>query len=79
MDGVCYSPDGKMIATGGKRLKIWDADTGELLKTFQVGVWCLAWTSRIAKHLSLEDAEMDTKTEGLYWTRGETQGCKCAE
>jgi WD40 repeat protein len=45
MDGVCYSPDGKMIATGGKRLKIWDADTSKLLKTLQVRVWCLAWTS----------------------------------
>jgi len=32
---VCYSPNGKMIATGGKDLKIWDANSGELLKTFK--------------------------------------------
>ncbi|KAG2343925.1 hypothetical protein BDR05DRAFT_279675 [Suillus weaverae] len=30
---VCYSPDGKMVATGMMGLKIWDATTGELLKT----------------------------------------------
>jgi hypothetical protein len=44
---VCYSPDGKMIATGGFWLKIWDANTGELLKTMVnvIGVMCLTWTS----------------------------------
>ncbi|KAG1816731.1 uncharacterized protein BJ212DRAFT_1576922 [Suillus subaureus] len=36
MEGVCYSPDAKMIATGGKWLKIWDANTGELLKKFHL-------------------------------------------
>ncbi|KAG1740572.1 quinon protein alcohol dehydrogenase-like superfamily [Suillus lakei] len=41
---VCYSPDGKMIATGGD-LKIWDASTGKLLKTFKGACACLAWTS----------------------------------
>ncbi|KAG2741913.1 WD40 repeat-like protein [Suillus brevipes Sb2] len=46
---VCYSPDidAKMIATGGNTngLQIWNAESGELLKTFE-GVFCtcLAWT-----------------------------------
>jgi WD40 repeat protein len=42
---ICYSPDAKMIATGGNRLKIWDANTGESLKTFDGVFMCLAWTS----------------------------------
>ncbi|KAG2051102.1 WD40 repeat-like protein [Suillus hirtellus] len=42
---VCYSPDGKVIATAGDDgLKIWDASTGKLLKTLQCHFWCLAWT-----------------------------------
>jgi WD40 repeat protein len=48
MNAVCYSPDANMIATGGyTMLKIWDANTGELLKTLnaEVNVTCLAWTS----------------------------------
>ncbi|KAG2135351.1 WD40-repeat-containing domain protein [Suillus bovinus] len=32
---VCYSPDGKIIAATGDGLKIWDASSGELLKTLQ--------------------------------------------
>ncbi|KAG1798365.1 Quino protein amine dehydrogenase [Suillus variegatus] len=45
---LCYSPDGKVIATtGDDGLKIWDANTGKLLKTLQCPshFWCLAWTS----------------------------------
>jgi WD40 repeat protein len=43
---VCYSPDAKMIATTWMGLKIWDANSGELLKTLIEGVFsCLAWTS----------------------------------
>lgn len=42
---VCYSPDGTMIATSGLRLKIWDANTGELLKTIEGKVLRIAWTS----------------------------------
>ncbi|KAG0701014.1 WD40-repeat-containing domain protein [Suillus ampliporus] len=42
---VCYSPDGKMIATGGGAcLEIWDANTGKLFTTIREGGWCLAWT-----------------------------------
>ncbi|KAG2051113.1 WD40 repeat-like protein [Suillus hirtellus] len=40
-----YSPDGKMIATTGEWLEIWDGNTGELLKTFESDFGCLAWTS----------------------------------
>ncbi|OAX38453.1 WD40 repeat-like protein [Rhizopogon vinicolor AM-OR11-026] len=44
-----YSHDITKIATGGKKdgIKIWDANTGELLSTIehQETVWCLAWTS----------------------------------
>lgn len=43
---VCYSPDGKMIATGGSMgLKVWDANTGKLLKTLEEGFMSLTWTS----------------------------------
>jgi len=44
---IFYSPDGKMIATGGFWLKIWDANTGELFKTMfdVIGIMCLTWTS----------------------------------
>ncbi|KAG2051114.1 WD40 repeat-like protein [Suillus hirtellus] len=44
-----YSPDGKMIATTGKCLEIWDANTGKLLKTLisegAGDLRCLAWSS----------------------------------
>ncbi|KAJ8589382.1 WD40 repeat-like protein [Rhizopogon salebrosus TDB-379] len=50
---VIYSPDTTMIATGGHKreeeyLKIWDANTGELvanLKGDTGTVYCLAWTA----------------------------------
>ncbi|KAG2051100.1 WD40 repeat-like protein [Suillus hirtellus] len=46
---VCYSPDRKMIATAGDWLKIWDGNTGKLLKTliFEGDLRCLqlAWSS----------------------------------
>ncbi|KAG1816880.1 quinon protein alcohol dehydrogenase-like superfamily [Suillus subaureus] len=42
---VSYSPDGTMLATNGHQLKIWDANTGELLKTIEGKVWRMAWTS----------------------------------
>jgi WD40 repeat protein len=44
---VCYSPDAKMIAAGGISLKIWDANSGKLLKTFigSLPTSSLAWTS----------------------------------
>jgi WD40 repeat protein len=48
INAVCYSPDANMIATGGYTvLKIWDGNTGQLLKTLnaEVNVTCLAWTS----------------------------------
>ncbi|KAG2051081.1 tricorn protease domain 2-containing protein [Suillus hirtellus] len=49
MNAVCYSPEANMIATGGYTvLKIWDANTGELLKILDAGsglIWWLAWTS----------------------------------
>jgi WD40 repeat protein len=45
---VCYSPDGKMIATGGESgLHVWDANTGKLLKPSDgsyLYVSSLAWT-----------------------------------
>jgi WD40 repeat protein len=45
LHAVCYSPDGNIIATGGDDLRIWDADTGQLLKTLEGGATCLTWTS----------------------------------
>jgi len=49
-----YSPDETMIASGGsgwkdgKKIKIWDAKTLELVATLEEpkgSVWCLAWTN----------------------------------
>jgi WD40 repeat protein len=40
---ICYSPDAKMIATGGNGLKIWDANNGESLKSFEGVFMCLVW------------------------------------
>ncbi|KAG2745712.1 WD40 repeat-like protein [Suillus brevipes Sb2] len=65
---VCYSPDAKMIATaGGINLKIWDANSGKLLKTFE-GVFfpCLAWSSD-GKTLIGGRSKFDTAT----WTKVE--------
>jgi WD40 repeat protein len=49
---VSYSPEAKMIATGGYNkngIKIWDAKTGKLLSTIKLDrrrtAWSLAWTS----------------------------------
>ncbi|KAG1790457.1 quinon protein alcohol dehydrogenase-like superfamily [Suillus plorans] len=44
--GVRYSTDGKMISTGGNMLRVWDANTGEQLKTLEFGIVAdMAWTS----------------------------------
>jgi WD40 repeat protein len=61
---VCYSPDAKMIATGGNGLKIWDANSGESLKTFEGAFSCLAWTSD-GKTLSAGRSKFDT----AMWTK----------
>jgi WD40 repeat protein len=60
---VCYSPDANMIATSGDRLKIWDANSGESLKSFEVHSTCLAWTSD-GKTLISGRSKIDTAT----WT-----------
>jgi len=57
VNAVVYSPDMKMIATGGQNengVKIWDATTGELLSTLKHEhlVFCLAWTSDQKKLIS---------------------------
>ncbi|KAG1840602.1 WD40-repeat-containing domain protein [Suillus subalutaceus] len=53
---VIYSPDATKIATGGwddDAVKIWNAKTGELLKTLEHNaVWSLAWTSDGKKLIS---------------------------
>jgi WD40 repeat protein len=67
---VCYSPDidAKMIATGGNTngLQIWNAESGELLKTFRGVFACLAWTSD-GKTLIAGGLKIDTAT----WTKVE--------
>lgn len=66
---VCYSPDAKMIATGGNNLKIWNGNTGELLKTLdpEGRCTCLAWTSNgktlIAGGFNLRKFDTATWTE----------------
>lgn len=32
---IAYSPDGKMLATGGRRIQLWNAKTGEKIQTFE--------------------------------------------
>jgi WD40 repeat protein len=72
VQAVCYSPDidAKMIATGGnsydRGLQIWNADSGELLKTFRGVFACLAWTSD-GKTLIAGASKIDTAT----WTKVE--------
>ena len=69
---VAFSPDGKRLLTGGldTRVKLWDVDTGELLKSFSVhsfavaGVcWINAGTSFIssdqAGYVRITDIESD--------------------
>jgi WD40 repeat protein len=67
---VCYSPDAKMIATAGYTyrggLKIWDANSGKLLRTFKGVFSCLAWSSD-GKSLIAEGSKFDTAT----WTEVE--------
>jgi WD40 repeat protein len=60
---VCYSPDAKMIATSGSMIKIWDANSGESLKSFEVHSACLVWTSD-GKTLIAGRSKIDTAT----WT-----------
>lgn len=58
----CYSPDGKVIATGGDVIKIWDANKGKLLKTLKrCTCACLAWTSD-GKTLFAGRFKIDTAT-----------------
>ncbi|KAG2750153.1 WD40 repeat-like protein [Suillus brevipes Sb2] len=68
VEAVCYSPDAKMIATGGYTyrgwLKIWDANSGELLKTFKGVFSCLVWSSD-GKTLVAGGSKIDTAT----WTK----------
>jgi WD40 repeat protein len=59
---VMYSPDLSKLATGGDMedaVKIWDAETGELLNTLKLGrydlVYSLAWTSDGKKLISSSD------------------------
>ncbi|KAG2060577.1 WD40 repeat-like protein [Suillus hirtellus] len=54
---MIYSPDATKIATGGDgedAVKIWDAETGELLNTLKHKnqAWSLAWTSNGKKLIS---------------------------
>src|SRR5262249_9524387 len=48
VQGVAYSPDGKLLATGGEEdVRIWDAKTGKLEHSLPVkgkGKWFLALT-----------------------------------
>lgn len=40
---VAYSPDGRMLATGGSSVRIWEAATGKLLRELDQGCWAGTW------------------------------------
>ncbi|KAG2040923.1 quinon protein alcohol dehydrogenase-like superfamily [Suillus americanus] len=63
-----YSPDGRMIATSGLQLKIWDANTGELLKKIQIKVVCMAWISDGKTLISYGDSGIIRKLDTATWT-----------
>ncbi|KAG1781094.1 quinon protein alcohol dehydrogenase-like superfamily [Suillus placidus] len=66
---VGYSPGGKIIVTGGDGLKVWDANTGELLKTLQCGVVsCLAWTSDGKTLIVASRNKRFRKLDTVTWT-----------
>jgi WD40 repeat protein len=39
---VIFSRDGKLVATGGKALRLWNVQTGEEVESFDIDVWSLA-------------------------------------
>ncbi|KAG2343909.1 WD40 repeat-like protein [Suillus weaverae] len=67
---VCYSPDGKIIATGGfMGLKVWDANTGELLKTLDGLFLSLVWTSDGKTLIAAGGARGIRKFETAAWSQ----------
>lgn len=63
-----YSPDGTMIATSGLQLKIWDANTGELMKKIQGRVVLLAWISNGKTLISYGAGGIIRKLDTATWT-----------
>jgi WD40 repeat protein len=47
VSAVSYSPEAKLIATGGLRIAVWDAKTGKRISKIELelAVYSLAWTS----------------------------------
>ena len=41
---VVFSPDGKLVATGGRALRLWDVLTGEEVESFDIHVYSLAFS-----------------------------------
>ena len=41
---VVFSPDGKLVATGGRALRLWNVVTGEEVESFDIDVFSLAFS-----------------------------------
>jgi WD40 repeat protein len=41
---VIFSRDGKLVATGGQALRLWNVQTGEEVESFDINVWSLAFS-----------------------------------
>ena len=41
---VVFSPDGKLVASGGEALRLWDVQTGEEVESFDIDVYSLAFS-----------------------------------
>ena len=43
-ESVVLSPDGKLVASGGEALRLWDVQTGEEVESFDIDVYSLAFS-----------------------------------
>ena len=70
---VIFSPDGKLVASGGKALRLWNVETGEKVESFNIRVYSLAFspdgTCIAAGHRGRDIDEEDSDGRGSYHIR----------